>query len=308
MLNPRREGNYAEPRRGEYAERDYPEPRRVGYYAESRHGGADAPYLRPDYGASRPNDLHAASIYAPGQYYAVSRPGGMDAVTARPDEDMDFDGNFAQEISGASKLPSTDAGGLRGLFFLECSRFVEQREYEFRQYAKYAVDLQQALTYKMDFTKDRQENAIFAFTLVTIVFLPISTVSSIFGMNTTDVRDMQSSQWLYWAVAIPLTLFVILTGLWWMGEMGNLARWLTRKPSRWSQGSYGVPMASQAVGEEYFASATAPAGPGGGVKYEYPAHAAAAQQMVDFDGASQVGGLGPPGSYGYARRRSVARY
>lgn len=42
--------------------------------------------------------------------------------------------------------------------------------------------------------KDRQEAAVYVFTIVTIVFLPISTISSIFGMNTSDVRDMEQSQ------------------------------------------------------------------------------------------------------------------
>jgi Mg2+ and Co2+ transporter CorA len=60
---------------------------------------------------------------------------------------------------------------------------------------------------------DRSGLFIYAFTLITIIFLPMSAFSSIFGMNTTDVRDMPYSQWLYWAVAIPVTIVVILIGL-----------------------------------------------------------------------------------------------
>lgn len=52
---------------------------------------------------------------------------------------------------------------------------------------------QSAREYKEN-KKDRQEAAIYVFTIVTIIFLPISTVSSIFGMNTSDVRDMEQSQ------------------------------------------------------------------------------------------------------------------
>ena len=125
-------------------------------------------------------------------------------------------------------------------------------------------------------TKDRQELAIFAFTVVTVVFLPISAISSIFGMNTSDcmqtqtflylwhdlrdgrvsrlrlahilprsatatgrkltshdaVRNMEYGQWLYWATAVPVTIGVVVIGLWWMGELGGLFRWAKGKTSR----------------------------------------------------------------------------
>ncbi|KJZ77848.1 hypothetical protein HIM_02485 [Hirsutella minnesotensis 3608] len=95
----------------------------------------------------------------------------------------------------------------------------EYREFEFRRHTEYAEDLERAVAFKMDWTKDRQENAIYAFTIVTIVFLPISAISSVFGMNTSDVRNMAYGQWLYWAVALPVTLVVIVVGLWWMNEL-----------------------------------------------------------------------------------------
>lgn len=62
--------------------------------------------------------------------------------------------------------------------------------------------------------------------MVTIIFLPLSTISSIFGMNTSDVRNMELGQWLYWATALPATLTAILFGLWWMGELQKFGRWL----------------------------------------------------------------------------------
>lgn len=58
----------------------------------------------------------------------------------------------------------------------------------------------------------RQENhgkAIMAFTIVTVVYLPLSFVTSFFGMNTADVRDTTSTQIVYWAVSLPLTLLTI---------------------------------------------------------------------------------------------------
>src|SRR4051794_31540599 len=45
-------------------------------------------------------------------------------------------------------------------------------------------------------------------------------------MNTADVRDMSFDQWLYWVTAVPVTIIVIVVGLWWMGELRNAFGWL----------------------------------------------------------------------------------
>jgi hypothetical protein len=82
----------------------------------------------------------------------------------------------------------------------------------------------------IDITKDKQEKAVYAFTMVTIIFLPLGTISSIFGMNTYDIANLELSQWVYWATALPTTLIVIVGGLWWMGELQNLVRWIFRLP------------------------------------------------------------------------------
>ncbi|KAL9059162.1 MAG: hypothetical protein Q9162_001380 [Coniocarpon cinnabarinum] len=51
--------------------------------------------------------------------------------------------------------------------------------------------------------------AILVFTIVTVIFLPLSFLSSFFGMNVSDIRDMQSSQWLFWTCAASLTIAVV---------------------------------------------------------------------------------------------------
>jgi Mg2+ and Co2+ transporter CorA len=55
--------------------------------------------------------------------------------------------------------------------------------------------------------------AIYAFTIITIIFLPLSTVAGILGMNTYDVRNMSTKQWVFWATAIPLMVIIILVCL-----------------------------------------------------------------------------------------------
>lgn len=47
--------------------------------------------------------------------------------------------------------------------------------------------------------------AVLVFTIVTIVFLPLSFVASYLGMNTYDIRNMTKSQSLFWIVAGSLT-------------------------------------------------------------------------------------------------------
>jgi Mg2+ and Co2+ transporter CorA len=51
--------------------------------------------------------------------------------------------------------------------------------------------------------------AILVFTVVTIVFLPLNFVSSYFGINTKDIRDMEYNQWIFWVVAISVTACVV---------------------------------------------------------------------------------------------------
>lgn len=139
---------------------------------------------------------------------------------------------FLSDLEAASKLSPTDTGGFRSLFLADCAKFIEQREYEFRRNTEYAEDLEREISYKMEWTKDKQENAIYAFTLVTIIFLPLSAISSIFGMNTNDIRNMDFDQWLYWAVALPVTIIIIIAGLWWMDELGNATDWLIGRRRR----------------------------------------------------------------------------
>lgn len=62
---------------------------------------------------------------------------------------------------------------------------------------------------KIDSNKDRQESAIYAFTAVTVIFLPLSTVAAILGMNTNDIRNMKVDQRVFWAVALPLLVIII---------------------------------------------------------------------------------------------------
>ena len=55
--------------------------------------------------------------------------------------------------------------------------------------------------------------AILVFTTVTIIFLPLTFVSGLLGMNTIDIRNSNNTQWLFWVISIPLTVIVVISAL-----------------------------------------------------------------------------------------------
>lgn len=125
------------------------------------------------------------------------------------------------------RLSPTYPGGFRDLLAADCLSLIERRYAAFQELFPYAEYLQKCNENKYSDTKDRQEQAIYAFTIVTVIFLPLSAVAGIFGMNTSDIRNMELGQWVYWAAAVPITILVIVIGLWWMGELGNAVRWVS---------------------------------------------------------------------------------
>lgn len=67
-------------------------------------------------------------------------------------------------------------------------------------------------TYVVQMLEIQQEsngNALIVFTLVTIIFLPLSWATSYLGMNTSDIRNSENGQWMFWIIALPVTSVVI---------------------------------------------------------------------------------------------------
>ncbi|KAF7959341.1 hypothetical protein EAE96_000961 [Botrytis aclada] len=113
----------------------------------------------------------------------------------------------------ANNQPARDnTRGLQGLLFRESLALIDERIEVFRDINGRAI---------IDTNKDRLETAVYAFTIVTIIFLPLSTVASILGVNTNDVRNMEVTQWLFWVIAIPITIIIIVLVLIWSDEWYN---------------------------------------------------------------------------------------
>ncbi|TGO84528.1 hypothetical protein BPOR_0494g00040 [Botrytis porri] len=114
-----------------------------------------------------------------------------------------------------------DTRGVQGLLFRESLALIDERIEVFRDINGRAMYLEDWNLRSIDTNKDRQETAVYAFTIVTIIFLPLSTVASILGMNTNDVRNMEVTQWVFWAIAIPITIIIIVLVLIWSDEWYN---------------------------------------------------------------------------------------
>jgi Mg2+ and Co2+ transporter CorA len=68
--------------------------------------------------------------------------------------------------------------------------------------------------------------AILVFTIVTIIFLPLSFSSSFFGMNFSDIRDMEQTQRLFWVVAGSLTVGTVAFSVFLAFYGGAIMEWL----------------------------------------------------------------------------------
>jgi hypothetical protein len=74
----------------------------------------------------------------------------------------------------------------------------------------------------IDSNKDRQEAAIYAFAIVTIIFLPLSFMSSFFWYDHDRYPRHGEITWIFWATVLPLTFIIVTVSLIWAGELGNL--------------------------------------------------------------------------------------
>ena len=83
------------------------------------------------------------------------------------------------------------------------------------------------MTRQVEVNQDGNDKAILVFTIVTVVSLPLSFVSSFFGMNTSDLRDMNYSQSMFWATAIPVTVIIVIVAMV-FGFQGRLKEILSR--------------------------------------------------------------------------------
>lgn len=92
--------------------------------------------------------------------------------------------------------------------------------------------LEQKLRYRIDVLEEDNSKAIFIFTVVAAIFLPLSFFTSYLGMNTADIRDMTNSQSTFWAVALPVTAGVVSLAILAAYKGDSLHEWLFERRER----------------------------------------------------------------------------
>ena len=84
---------------------------------------------------------------------------------------------------------------------------------EFLQLQEHVQRLIETTKTSVEINDDDHGKAILVFTIVTLVFLPLSFVTSFLGMNTVDIRNQTTTQSLFWIVALPITAVVVIVAL-----------------------------------------------------------------------------------------------
>ncbi|KAL8675710.1 MAG: hypothetical protein Q9186_007662 [Xanthomendoza sp. 1 TL-2023] len=119
-------------------------------------------------------------------------------------EQLQTEGKRLAEQVGA-RLSGPNASFSLGLS-LHPHNHVNQMELTISWLTKQTIQL-------IDIKAEGQGKAVMVFTVVTVIFLPLSFVSSYFGMNTADVRELQQGQWIFWAVGLSVTFSTVVVAL-----------------------------------------------------------------------------------------------
>lgn len=86
---------------------------------------------------------------------------------------------------------------------------IEQRIEDFDELQVQADNARFLAAQSISLKAENNSKAILVFTVTTIIFLPLSFVTSYLGMNTSDLRSTSAGQSIFWTVGVPLTLVVL---------------------------------------------------------------------------------------------------
>lgn len=90
---------------------------------------------------------------------------------------------------------------------------IEQHIDDFDELQKQAETARYLAQQSISLKAESNNKAIIVFTVVTIIFLPLSFVTSYLGMNTSDLRNMKSGQTLFWAIGAPVAFVTLSVAL-----------------------------------------------------------------------------------------------
>lgn len=92
---------------------------------------------------------------------------------------------------------------------IEFNHEMDQQFRKLREIEDRLHTLETKARFRIELLEEDNSKAIFVFTFVTAVFLPLSFITSYLGMNTADIRDMSNSQATFWIMAVPVTIAVV---------------------------------------------------------------------------------------------------
>jgi Mg2+ and Co2+ transporter CorA len=169
--------------------------------------------------------------YVYSKYTAEATENATQHADARHHKDLKL---LAEEISVIRGILSTQKETLRKLFPTEdvqmSTRESPMSTLDVRVGSRALADLQtridhfkqlgdlaqQASEWNQHFIDVRSEangKAIYVFTTFTVIFLPLTFVAGLLGMNTKDIRNTEDNQWIFWAVALPFTVAVLVVAI-----------------------------------------------------------------------------------------------
>lgn len=89
-----------------------------------------------------------------------------------------------------------------------------------------------------EITKDDYNRAIFVFTVVTVIFLPLSFVAAYLSMaDGPSSEDWAKTQSLFWQIAAPLAIGIgiFCIAVAWQGGLKTIQRWMDNYLRRFKQ-------------------------------------------------------------------------
>jgi hypothetical protein len=132
----------------------------------------------------------------------------------------------------AFKLPTPDRISLfspESECVSESLKSLQDKAVELEALEKRTQYLREQLKQSVEILEEDHGKAILVFTMITTIFLPLlvsliitcqlrlirssSFVTSFFGMNMSDIRNTDSTQGFFWAIAIPVTAGVVLAAI-----------------------------------------------------------------------------------------------
>jgi len=77
--------------------------------------------------------------------------------------------------------------------------------------SRVAVEMAKETKLQVDLAvrNEMRNTSILIFTIITVIFLPLSFFTSYFGMNTIDIRGMNRGQGFFWSISAPISVAVI---------------------------------------------------------------------------------------------------